>query len=389
MKNKRTHKLLAGIVFIFVLGFIAVCGKEELKTAFNINLTEEINWGVECEPGTYYTIYDQKGNIIEKTSRVVNVGDEFINEDNNHYRVIKVKGYRAEAELLGREDIVWEVNGLEETDVLGSDFEIPAQKVGVNDLIAVYHTHSDESYIPTDGTQSIPGSGGIFKVGEIFAEKLRSIGVEVIHDRRSHEPHDANAYRRSRRTSTRLLQKNPAAIIDIHRDGVPDPDFYTDNVAGQEVSKIRLVIGRQNPNMQANFDFAKRLKGYLDEKYPGLVKGIYLAKGNYNQDLSPRSILVEAGTHTISRERAQRGIALFAEALPPVLGISPAPTPFKQETAGTRGDLAAALFVILSIIIGSAIYLVISTGSIEEAVRKLKQFITVEWTNFLGKRRRK
>ncbi|HBT20519.1 MAG TPA: stage II sporulation protein P [Peptococcaceae bacterium] len=389
MKNNRTYRLLTVIVFIFILGLLVFCEKGEFKTAFSINLTGEVNWGVECKPGTYYTIYDQKGNVIEKTSRMVNVGDEFIDEDNNRYSVIKVKGYKAEAELLGREEIVWEVNGQGETDVLGGDFHIPVQRVGVNNLVAVYHTHSDESYIPTDGTQSIPGSGGIFKVGEIFAEKLRSLGMEVIHDRRSHEPHDANAYRRSRRTSTRLLQKNPAAIIDIHRDGVPDPDFYIDNVAGQEVSKIRLVIGRQNPNMQANFDFAKRLKGYLDEKYPGLVKGIYLAKGNYNQDLSPRSILVEAGTHTISRERAQRGIALFAEALPPVLGVSPSPTPFKQEPAGTRGDLAAALFVILSIIIGSAIYLVISTGSIEGAVRKLKQFITVEWTNFFGKRWRK
>jgi len=192
MKNNRTYKILAVIVFIFLLGFMAIWGKEELKTAFNINLTGEINWGVECEPGTYYTIYDQRGNIIEKTSRVVNVGDEFINKENNHYRVIKVKGYRAEAELLGRENIVWEVNGSKETDVFGSDFEIPAQTGGVNNLIAVYHTHSDESYVPTDGTESIPGSGGIFKVGEIFSEKLRRLGVEVIHERRKHENQEDN-----------------------------------------------------------------------------------------------------------------------------------------------------------------------------------------------------
>ena len=127
---------------------------------------------------------------------------------------------------------------------------------------------------------------------------------------------------------------------------------------------MRLVVGRQNQNMQANYDFAKRLKAYSDEKYPGLVKGIYLAKGNYNQDLSPRSILVEAGTHTISRERAQKGVALFAETLPPVLGITGVPTPGGGETGeGTSEDVAAALSSSYSFWYGN--YLVISTGSID------------------------
>jgi len=376
-------------VTVFVFGsFVIYQGGETLLSALSgRQKVNEIEWGIETKPGTYFTIYDQKGNVIEKVARMVHVGDELITEDNYHYRVTKVKEYKAEAVLIGREDIAWKVNSGPVPIDTGSGEAVPAQQRNINDLIAVYHTHSDESYVPTDGTESIPGNGGIFKVGEVFAEKLRSLGVEVVHDRRSHEPHDANAYMRSRRTSTRLLQKNPAALIDIHRDGVPDPDFYRDEISGLEVSKIRLVIGRQNPNMQANFDFAKRIKGYLDGKYPGLVRGIFLARGNYNQDLSPRSILVEAGTHTVSRERAQRGIALFAEALPPVLGISPTPTPYTQEASGTGGDLAAVLFVITAFIIGFAVYLVISTGSVEGAIKKLRQFVTVEWTNFLGKRK--
>ena len=33
-----------------------------------------------------------------------------------------------------------------------------------------------------------------------------------------------SAYQRSRRTASKLLSKDPAAIIDVHRDGIPDPD---------------------------------------------------------------------------------------------------------------------------------------------------------------------
>ena len=378
------------IILLIVLAFGAAAvtlGEQVLISTFSpdVKTAEAGGWEVEYEPGEYTTIRDQKGVVVNKISRMVFVGDEFITEDNLHYRVNKVEGFEAEAVLLGKEEIAWQVDtGAEH--VSGSDMPVQQQK-NLNELIAVYHTHSDESYIPTDGSESIPGEGGIFKVGSVFSEKLRSLGVQVIHDERSHEPHDANAYLRSRRTAVKLLRKNPAAIVDVHRDGVPDPDFYRDEISGMEVSKIRIVVGRQNQNMQANLDFAKRVKGYLDDKYPGLVRGIFLAKGNYNQDLSPRTILIEAGTHTVSRERAQKGAALFAEAIPPVLGITGAGTPFQQRGAGTPGDLGATLFVITAIILGFAAYLVISTGSVEGAVKKVKQFVTVEWANFLGRRR--
>lgn len=393
MKNKKALTIL--MVLIVVSAFGVSVTERLAVSAFDAGIQFPGFQAAENElkPGEFITICDKHGKELDKTSRQVYVGDEWIAEDNSHYRVEKVEGNKATAVFLGKEDIVWNVDSSDPGIPVyagGRASDVPVQQQAKsNNVIAVYHTHSDESYIPTDGSESIPGEGGIFKVGNVFAEKLRSLGVDVVHDLRSHEPHDANAYYRSRRTATKLLSKDPVAIIDVHRDGVPDPDFYRDEVSNMPVSKVRLVIGRQNQNMQANFDFAKRLKGFTDEKYPGLVKGIFLAKGNYNQDLSPRSILVEAGTHTISRERAQKGIALFAETLPPVLGITGAPsTPSPQEpVAGTGGDTAATIFVIVALLLGTAIYLVISTGSVEAAVQKAKQFVTVEWANFFGKRK--
>ncbi|WP_227766158.1 stage II sporulation protein P [Zhaonella formicivorans] len=352
-----------------------------------INLPGIGVWENERVDGGFFTIVDEQGKVLDKMSRVVYVGDELIAEDNKQYRVDKVVGDRAIARLVvenalaGYEDFAKQVF---------SKKSVPTQ-TGKN-LVALYHTHSAESYVPTDGTDSLPGRGGIFKVGDNVASGLENRGIEAMHSKRPHEPRDSNAYRRSRRTALELLKAGPAAIIDVHRDGIPDPDFYQAEVAGNNVTKIRLVVGRQNQNMQANLDFAKRVKAGVNEVYPGLVKSIFLAKGNYNQDLSPRSMLIEVGTHTNDRHRAEIGAKLFADALPAVLGIvsptapaQPGPAAPGRTTPATRGDWSALWLVLGVALIGGAAFLLVSTGSLQGAVDKVKQFTSSEWANFMGK----
>ena len=57
-------------------------------------------------------------------------------------------------------------------------------------------------------------------------------------------PHDAGAYDRSRRTAEELLQENPDALFDVHRDAVPAEE-YTAKVDGEQVAQIQLVVGQQ------------------------------------------------------------------------------------------------------------------------------------------------
>lgn len=54
-------------------------------------------------------------------------------------------------------------------------------------------------------------------------------------------------------------------------------------------------MGRQNQNSEANIAFAEKMKAYYDEVKPGLIKSIFMAKGNYNQDLAPNSGFVRSG----------------------------------------------------------------------------------------------
>lgn len=99
------------------------------------------------------------------------------------------------------------------------------------------------------------------------------------------------------------------------------------------MTKVRIVIGRGNQNREANEEFALKVKAVADKLYPGLVKDIYLGKGSYNQDLMPRAILLEFGTHESDKERVLESTGFMAQVLGTTLGASgtepstPAPAP--------------------------------------------------------------
>ncbi|MDD2619252.1 MAG: stage II sporulation protein P [Syntrophomonadaceae bacterium] len=269
---------------------------------------------------TYYTLLDENNNLIHQTGSKVYPGDEYISANNSRYKVVELTGHTAHCIYQGQEKMpVMEYDQRQNAWIFNQAVPAAANKKPV---IAVYHTHSDESYIPGDGKESIEGNGGIYDVGEVLVEKLKKIGFDVEYSQNNHNPHDINAYNRSRRTAASLLKKSQSdAIIDVHRDAVPASQYQA-QVGGEDVTKIKLVVGRSNPNMKSNMEFAKKMKAVMDKKQPGLSNGIYIGKGDYNQDLSPRSMLIEVGAHTNKKEDAEKGVALFAETLPTVMGIS-------------------------------------------------------------------
>ncbi|MFY9378568.1 MAG: stage II sporulation protein P [Peptococcia bacterium] len=391
---KRKAKLL---LLIFCLHLMTIGGSIYLlqsnPTVYNtlasagigLNVLDSLGiWESELTDGRYITFVDENGQELDHTHHQVYVGDELILEDNNRYKVTSVdmNSLRATCQLVGREELAY----LEEWDLMPA-LDVAAAK---KNRIAIYSTHTSESYVPTDGTDSKPGKGGIKKVGQTLANVLEKNGVEAKVSNNNHEPHDANAYHRSRKTAAQLLKTNPAALIDVHRDGVPDPDFYKTTIDGKPATKIRLVVGRQNPHMSANLDFAKQIKAYFDKNYPGLIKGIFMGKGNYNQDLSPRAMLIEVGTHTNSRESAERGVEKFAEGLPKMLGIAgvgPGGTPGSGAPAG-RGTSTSLIWLVVAVIVGGGAFLLISTGSLKGSLGKISN-LGKEFANYLGPRSKK
>ena len=296
-------------------------------------------------------------------------------------------------------DVSWLDTG--EAQAVFADMSVPAASSSGNGadsqkLIAMYVTHSDESYVPTDGTQSINGQGGIYDVAREFRDALQAKGVDVILDESTHLPHDASAYRRSRQTAECLLQNQPDAIIDIHRDGIPDQSEYTCTINGENASQVRLLVGRSNQNSEVNREFAKEIKAVADKQYPGLIKDIFIGKGNYNQDLSPNAILIEFGTHTISKERALESTGLMADVVSTAL-YGPQTGSAKAEGASasaqktqnaekTKGSVSGMVWLIVAVVIAAVVFLLAQTGGGKAMTKKFGRNVSEMTGGLLGKK---
>gem|GEM_PF-225818 len=346
------------------------------------NTDDELGAGKVC------AIKDEEGNLVTMVSRRLRVGCEIITAGGKHYRVQTVRGNTATAGFLGMDKDILAYSEL------FSKMELPAvapeQAAGP---VAIYHTHTDESYLPSDGHVSIPFNGGILQVGDSYTSSLTHDGANVLHDKTPHDPHDNNAYYRSRRTAVQLLQKKPIAVFDVHRDGVDDPEFYRKVISNEEVAQIRLVVGRENPNMAANLDFAKRLMAYANQTHWPIVKEIFIGAGDYNQDLLPTAILLEAGTYTNQKEEAMRGIAQLADAVPAILGITgPSGRPEASEyekpvtdpTARRPGVWSSLGWLLLTTLVGAVVFVIINEGSYRKARERMFHFLGWEMGDFNG-----
>ena len=103
-----------------------------------------------------------------------------------------------------------------------------------------------------------------------------------------------------------------------------------------------------------------------------------MAKGNYNQDLAPHSVLLEVGTHTNSLEEAEVGAREFAEVLPQFLGLKTAAEeqepnatvqeePQAQTAAEKSGGMGKAiLWLVVLAAVGGFAFVWISRGSLKK-----------------------
>ncbi|KUG03962.1 stage ii sporulation protein p [hydrocarbon metagenome] len=290
---------------------------------FNVYLTKPVpkyyssdaDAAIKC-----ITVKDTEGNIIFQTGEPVHVEDEYINEKNQHYIVTKVSGAEGVAEIKTQVPPSDRADALNTTSpgLILPNYRIPAAAPLQSIHVVIYHTHTDESYIPTSGTASKPGNGDILKIGKIMQTSLHNDGISASHSDNTHDPHDINAYNRSRRTAAQLIKEQPDAVFDLHRDSAPVQAYKT-SINGVDSARIMIVIGRSNPNMQTNLAFAKKIKASADELYPGLMRGIFMGKGDYNQDLYPTSLLFECGTDQLSEDDVIIAVHSLTDAIISVL----------------------------------------------------------------------
>ena len=104
----------------------------------------------------------------------------------------------------------------------------------------------------------------------------------------------------------------------MHRDSAPAQAYIT-TVNGVETARVMMVVGRSNPNMKTNLNYAKTIKAQADNLYPGLVRGIFMGKGDYNQDLYPTAMLFEVGTEKIPLSLAENAARCLGDVITQVM----------------------------------------------------------------------
>ena len=290
-----------------------------------------------CAAGTtknYYTIYESStGKVLFLKGDEVLSGDMYLSHDNKLYEIQSVDENQktAFAKFLRDEK-------LPEYKVKAKSNNVA--KAASKKVVGVYHTHNDECYFTPDGVDSVYGKGGIHDVGKAFVENLNKLNINALYREDLHLPHNSGAYTRSQVTAKALLDDGAQAIFDLHRDSTKRSEYLT-KVNGEEMSSVRMVVGASSANFEENQKFAYSIKSYADSVYPGLVKDIYIGKGNYNQQLTTKAMLFEMGCENIEKDYAIKTTSYLAKVVDVVLyGTDEASDVSLNDVESASGDLA-------------------------------------------------
>lgn len=221
-----------------------------------------------------------------------------------------------------------------------SDYEITSDILSYENLdtswnkkILIYHTHTCESYTPsekynyimTGNYRTTDNNYNVVRVGEELTNILRNKGVEVIHNITYHDyPSYNGSYDRSLQTIENILEQNKdiKIVIDLHRDAVGDGSSYgpTVKINGQSVAQMMLVIGTdggglEHPNWQQNLKSAVKLQARANEKYPGLFRPIIVRNSRYNQHVAPGAWIIEVGATGNTLDECLLSMQYLAEVL--------------------------------------------------------------------------
>ncbi|MFB5762755.1 stage II sporulation protein P [Paenibacillus medicaginis] len=220
-----------------------------------------------------------------------------------------------------------------EEDGKGDDAPVKggASKTDGNRIL-IYHSHPREAYNPllsksSSNPSSSSPSANVSRVGSFVAKRLEKQGIGTQHVDKDYvttvKDYNWNySYKYSRQTVKEALSQNEdlTYLIDIHRDSQRH-DKTTAVIDGLSYAKIYFIIGHDNKNWRENEAFAAKIHEKFEKKYPGVSRGVWGKdggggnNGEYNQSLSPNSILIEIGGIDNTEEELKRTSDAFADML--------------------------------------------------------------------------
>jgi len=205
-------------------------------------------------------------------------------------------------------------------------------------LIYIYHTHNRESFIPEinvkEGVESLDETKNITSVGKKLKDSLIEKNIATIHDSsdfmgiiKGRGLGSNKVYEVSRESLDNTLKKNSSIkmVIDIHRDSIArkDSTFITN---GKEYAKVALIVSRTSKNHEENVEFAELLHTKMEQKYPGISRGVIVKNGKaqstYNQDIIGSSVLMNIGGVDNTLEEEYRTADILATIIKEIIEMN-------------------------------------------------------------------
>jgi stage II sporulation protein P len=187
----------------------------------------------------------------------------------------------------------------------------PKLTTGGKKKVFIYHSHNRESWLPElqhkgvkSANEAYDDEKNITLLGKRLAARLEELGIGAVSSEKDYPTEVPNynwnfSYKYSLDTVREAMAQHETLeyFFDIHRDS-QNRDLTTTTINGKTYAQVYFIVGNKNKNWKKNKDLAEKINKELDAKYPGLSRGVWAKSeghGEYNQSVSPNSILIEVG----------------------------------------------------------------------------------------------
>ena len=267
---------------------------------------------------------DTPTNIVQDMSKVESVAETQVIKENNKtdtftntYNSVKIRN--------------------ESSYNLTEEMLIPNVELKNKKDIIIYHTHTCESYTPTEANNYVASGNfrtidlkySVVRVGTELTNNLNSLGFNVNHNTTYHDyPAYTGSYTRSLATIKEILAKSPTSefIIDLHRDAIGSMSNYgpTVKIGNDICAQLMFVIGTDGGGLEHkdwlyNFKMAVKIQEKANEMYPGLFKPIILRNSRYNQHVTKGACIIEVGATGNTLEQCNTSMKYLAKVIEEVM----------------------------------------------------------------------
>lgn len=293
------------------------------------------------------------------TTKLASSNEEFLNKilnDSNHYILYKkvnenpiysfvkliTKIDIKEPKSILEKSLKYETNSINTSytasdDVysLNSDYIEDTNKANniENPIVYIYNTHQLEEYNKTN-LEEYNIKPNVLMASYMLREYLNRNNIKTVVETADITDflnvngwNYSKSYNASRYYLDEAIKKYPnlKLIIDLHRDAI-EYNASTVTINDKKYAKILFVVGLDYENYQPNLDLANSLNDLINNKYPGLSRGVLKKSGKnvngvYNQDLKNNIVLIECGGYQNSIDEVMNTMIALSDIIKIYLGV--------------------------------------------------------------------